>query len=166
VDIRWEITNEHVCHACIMLSYRVPGQAASRDEGEQTSMELAQVRIATTQQLQTFPLIRSTSRRSFLRGPVTSSRVHRAADVDSRVRRPNRHRVARVPHTLHHSASIPRDGSATRRPLRATRNGDSPDVVTSLMTAGMYRTSVLDGRRASPDPRGDVVVLLSPLLKS
>ena len=30
VDIGWEITNEHVCHACIMLSYRVPGQAASR----------------------------------------------------------------------------------------------------------------------------------------
>ena len=25
VDIGWEITNEHVCHACIMLSYRVPG---------------------------------------------------------------------------------------------------------------------------------------------
>ena len=59
VDIRWEITNEHVCHACIMLSYRVPGQAASRDEGEQTTMELAQVRIATTQQLSSPPAHRT-----------------------------------------------------------------------------------------------------------
>ena len=44
VDIGWEITNEHVCHACIMISYWVPGQAVSRDKGEQTTMELAQVR--------------------------------------------------------------------------------------------------------------------------
>ena len=43
VDIGWEITNEHVCHAYMMISHRVPGQAVSRDEGEQTTMELAQV---------------------------------------------------------------------------------------------------------------------------
>ena len=49
VNIGWEITNEHVCHACIMISYRVPGQAVSRDEGEQTAMELTRVRIASGQ---------------------------------------------------------------------------------------------------------------------
>jgi len=52
VDIGWEITNEHVCHAFIMISYWVRGQAVSRDEDEQTTTELARVRITTTQQLQ------------------------------------------------------------------------------------------------------------------
>jgi len=51
VDIGWETTNEHVCHACIMISHRVAGQAVSWDEGEQTAMEFAQVRVATTQQI-------------------------------------------------------------------------------------------------------------------
>jgi hypothetical protein len=51
VDIGWEITNENVCHAYIMISYWVRGQAVSRDEDEQTTTELARVRIATTQQL-------------------------------------------------------------------------------------------------------------------
>nr|MDA8207919.1 hypothetical protein [Actinomycetota bacterium] len=54
VDIGWEITNEHVCHACIVISHWVAGQAVSWDEGEQTTTELARVRIATTQQLQIF----------------------------------------------------------------------------------------------------------------
>ncbi len=52
VDIGWEVTNEHACHAYTMVSYRVPDEALSRDEDEQTTMEFARVRIATAQQLQ------------------------------------------------------------------------------------------------------------------
>lgn len=43
VDIGWEITNEHVCHAIILISYWVPGQAVARDEDEQTTTEFARV---------------------------------------------------------------------------------------------------------------------------
>ena len=94
VDIGWEITNEHVCHACIMKSYWVPGQAVSRDEGEQTTMELARVRIATTQQLSSrlapaaaSTVVRSTPPSS---APPTVVRSTRTAEPCASIRRGER----------------------------------------------------------------------------
>jgi hypothetical protein len=51
VDIGWEIANKHVCHAYIMISPWGPRRAVSRDKDRQTTMELARVCTATTQQL-------------------------------------------------------------------------------------------------------------------